>query len=231
MIKIRSYKKELLDLNNIHSHELFQNLKELEIINKYLGGISTSLKGISIFLENKEKEYTIVDVGCGGGDFLKYASIYFSKKNFKINFIGYDLKQECVSYAKVFCKNQKNVSIIQDDFNNIFKNNKKPDIVHASLFFHHLKEDEMIFFIKTCIDNDIKIVVNDLERHFLAFHSIKLLTKIFSKTELVKNDAKLSVLRGFSKNDLENILSKISNIHYEIKNIFPFKFLILIQKK
>ena len=144
---------------------------------------------------------------------------------------GFSIKPNKIGCAKVFCKNQKNVYIIQDDFNNIFKNNKKPDIVHASLFFHHLTEEEIIFFIRKCIDNDIKIVVNDLERHFLAFKSIKIITNFFSKTELVKNDAKLSVLRGFSKNDLENILSKISNIHYEIKNIFPFKFLIKNKKK
>ena len=52
-------------------------------------------------------------------------------------------------------------------------------------------------------------VINDLHRNFLAYHSIKILTNIFSKSYLVKNDAKLSVLRGFDKAFWEKIVGKL----------------------
>ena len=45
--------------------------------------------------------------------------------------------------------------------------------------------------------------INDLHRHPFAYYSIKWLTKLFSKSYLVKNDAPLSVLRGFKKKELE----------------------------
>jgi hypothetical protein len=53
--------------------------------------------------------------------------------------------------------------------------------------------------------------VNDLHRHPFAYYSIKWLTKFFSKSYLVKNDAPLSVLRGFKRKELE-VLSHQSSV-------------------
>jgi hypothetical protein len=48
--------------------------------------------------------------------------------------------------------------------------------------------------------------INDLHRNSMAYYSIKLLTKFFSKSYLVKNDAPLSVARGFTKKEWRRIL-------------------------
>ena len=58
--------------------------------------------------------------------------------------------------------------------------------------------------------------INDLHRHPLAYHSIRILTSLFSKSYLVKNDAPLSVLRGFKKKELEDLLIK------QALHIIPF---------
>jgi len=51
----RSYKKELLDENNIPFTEIKRNMKELEIINKYLGGHNNTIKGVRSLLGIREK--------------------------------------------------------------------------------------------------------------------------------------------------------------------------------
>lgn len=229
MFKKRSQKNEILDLPNIHDAEIFQNLRELEIINKNLGGLKTSLKGIEYFLTDKNEEYHIIDIGCGGGDFLKSASDSFTNKGFKLKLTGYDLKDSCINYAKDFCKNHNNITLIQNDFNEIFENNQKIDVIHASLFFHHLDEESIVRFLKKAQQSKIKVVINDLERHWLAYHSIALITSTFSKSVLVKNDAKLSVLKGFSNKEWEKILAEIPDIKYQITNLFPFRHLITIE--
>ena len=48
-------------------------------------------------------------------------------------------------------------------------------------------------------------VVNDLHRHWLAYHSISILTRFFSRSHLVRHDARLSVAKGFSKQELQSI--------------------------
>ena len=69
--------------------------------------------------------------------------------------------------------------------------------------------------------------VNDLHRHPLAYHSIKLITSLFSKSYLVKNDAPLSVARGFKKDELIEILQQSSIIHYQLKWMWAFRWLLI----
>ena len=49
-------------------YELDINLIELEIINRWLGGYSVSFSGLLNLNMPKDKEISILDIGCGGGD-------------------------------------------------------------------------------------------------------------------------------------------------------------------
>ena len=68
---------------------------------------------------------------------------------------------------------------------------------------------------------------NDLQRHPVAYHLIKNLTKIFSKSYLVKNDAAVSVSRGFTKKEWEDIFLKAGIKNYRIKWKWAFRYLII----
>ncbi len=69
--------------------------------------------------------------------------------------------------------------------------------------------------------------INDLQRHPLAYYSIKYITKFFSKSYLVKNDAPLSVLRGFKKDEWKGIFEKAGIINYSIQWKWAFRYLII----
>lgn len=227
MFKQRSYTKELLDEYDIQKDLLYQNLKELEFINKYLGGHSISIKGMNELIIDKTKTYNIIDIGCGGGDSLKAIANWTKNKNFRINLAGIDLKQDCIDYAKDNCKEYVDLHFRCDDFRNAFSGQNPIDVVHASLFCHHFTKNDIIEFIKLCSDNGAIFVINDLERNPIAYYSIKLLTFLFSKSPLVKNDAPLSVLRGFKKTEWDSILRKAGIKKYTIKNRWAFRHLII----
>jgi hypothetical protein len=72
--------------------------------------------------------------------------------------------------------------------------------------------------------------IGDLHRHWLAYYSIKFLTKLFSKSYLVKNDAPLSVQRGFTKKEWVILLKKAGIKNYEITWCWAFRHLILVKK-
>jgi 2-polyprenyl-3-methyl-5-hydroxy-6-metoxy-1,4-benzoquinol methylase len=67
MFSTRSYRKELLDTDNIPFNDIRKNMQELDFINKYLGGHQITLKGVK-HLATDRKELTVCEVGCGGGD-------------------------------------------------------------------------------------------------------------------------------------------------------------------
>ena len=228
MFKQRSYKKELLDEPDIPKELLYQNLKELDTTNKYLGGFSVTIKGLKKVMTNKSKTYKVIDIGCGGGDSLKAIAEWAGKNKYKINLAGIDLKQDCIDYARNTCKAFPAIEFYCDDFRNVFSKINDIDIVHASLFCHHFTEDELIGFIKFCNKNNAQFVINDLERNPLAYYGIKIITRLFSKSPLVKNDAPLSVARGFKKTEWRVILQRAGIKNYSIRNCLGFRHLVIV---
>ena len=69
--------------------------------------------------------------------------------------------------------------------------------------------------------------INDLHRHTLAYYSIKWLSSLFSKSYLVKNDAPLSVARGFTKNEWEQIFKSSGIANFAINWKWAFRHLII----
>jgi hypothetical protein len=68
--------------------------------------------------------------------------------------------------------------------------------------------------------------INDLHRHPLAYYSISLLTRLFSKSYLVKNDAPISVLRGFTRDDWKRIFRDAGLDNYSCHWRWAFRWLV-----
>jgi 2-polyprenyl-3-methyl-5-hydroxy-6-metoxy-1,4-benzoquinol methylase len=220
-LKERSYKKELLDQDNIPFDDIKQNLKELNTINTLLGGHSITLAGIKKLLPTSDKEIHIVEIGCGGGDNLAYLQ---KKLKGNLKYTGIDLKESCIDFAK---KTYPTINFITNDYRQA-SFDKKPDIIFTSLFCHHFTDEQLIEqFTWLQANTRIGFIINDLQRHPLAFHSIKILTQLFSKSYLVKNDAPLSVARGFHKDELQRLLSKAKIEQIQILWKWAFRYLVV----
>lgn len=228
MLENRSYQKELLDEEHIEPSLLFQNLKELNFINRYLGGHRISVKGISRLLKKYKDIQHLMDIGCGGGDALMAMYRWSDKHKSDLRFTGADLKADCITYAKKFCAGIPAIQFRQEDFRTVLNSDDSVSAVHAALFFHHFTEEEIIQFLKTCKEHKVAVVINDLERNILAYYSIKLLTRLFSSSPLVKNDAPLSVARGFKKKEWRAMLKAAGIENYEIESCWAFRHLIVI---
>lgn len=229
MFKERSHKKELLDGENIPENDLFQNLKELDKINHLLGGYSITFKALKKVL-NEDKSYTLVDIGSGGGDTLKRISSWSKKQQLKVNLVGVDLKQTCIDYSERVNPNSE-IRFICDDYRSLQSHLTQIDVIHACLFCHHLSSQEITELIQFAQQQNATLVINDLQRHWFAYYSIKILTRIFSKSYLVKNDAPLSVLRGFVKREWQEILQNSGAKKYTIRYKWAFRYEVIVYAK
>ncbi len=222
MFNKRSIKKELLDFEVDHD-DLILNLKELHAINSYLGGYAISLNAIKSLNLTKA---TLIDLGSGGGDTLNEINKWSKSQNIALNLYGIDLKSECVAYAKSHLNSD--LQFIHDDYKNYPNHVQNVDVLHASLFTHHLSNDEIVDLIQFAIKNNNILIINDLERNPVAYYSIKLLTSLFSKSHLVKNDAPLSVLRGFKKREWRALLKRAGASRYSLKWKWAFRHQIIV---
>lgn len=216
----KSQEKELLDADEIPEKDLIQNLKELKFINTFLGGHDVIKKGLKKFGKEIHK---ILEIGSGGGD-----NLMMLKRNFSENeYAGLDIKQVCIDYSQSL---DSHINWIKEDYKK-HQPEKPYDLIFNSLFCHHFDDFSLIEMLIWMNKNSTKgFFIGDLHRHWLAFYSIKFLTILFSKSYLVKNDAPLSVQRGFTKKEWEILLEKAGIKHYEISWCWAFRHLIVVKK-
>jgi 2-polyprenyl-3-methyl-5-hydroxy-6-metoxy-1,4-benzoquinol methylase len=222
----RSYAKELLDADNIPFEDIKRNMQELNTINTLLGGHAITLQAVKAFTK-ENKTLHICEIGCGGGDNLQAVSKIPNKV---FSFTGIDLKKECIDFAKQQYP-KLNANLIVNDYSKV-NFDKKPDVIFSSLFCHHFTEEELVFMLQWMKANSTKgFFINDLQRNTVAYYLIKWITKIFSKSYLVKNDAPLSVARGFYKKEWVAIFEKAEIISYSIKWKWAFRYLIVCKNE
>ncbi len=217
----RSYQQELMDDFSIQDERIDTALVELKIINKYLGGISTTKSALELTIRNNNDEVKILDIGSGSSDNLIAAKNSFP--NIRISSLDKNLRTLTAT---------KNLipKINSDAFYLPFKNNSW-DLVHVALFLHHFNENQIKKLLKEFLRISKKgIIINDLERSYFALLGIKLLTILFSKSEMVKHDAPISVKRGFSKSDLINLFNEQNIANYTINRKWAFRWMVVIKK-
>lgn len=221
----RSYEKELLDKDSIPFADIRQNMKELDFINKWLGGHEITLDGFRQVL-GRQKQISVCEIGCGGGDNLLAIYTWCKKRGIELNITGIDIKSECIEFAKRRTGFPASVQWLVSDYKEA-KFRTKPDIIFSSLFCHHFTNEQLIYQLRWMKENCTQgFFVNDLHRHILAYYSIKLLTAIFSSSYLVKNDAPLSVARGFTRQELYRLCVEAGAHNVTISWKWAFRYLI-----
>ena len=223
----RSTEDEIMDDFGLSPDELHPVLKELDVINRLLGGFSVyydAFKTLKI-----ESGDSISDWGCGGGDTFKVLQKYFDKRKIQPEYIGVDATPATLDYAKKQFENEAHVQfILADVLKADFKENQF-DYVISSLFTHHFEDENWVKLIQKMMFSAKKaVIINDLHRHPFAYYAIGWLTTLFSKSPMVKHDSKVSVLRSFTRKELEILLHKAGAKSYTIKWMWAFRWQIII---
>ena len=220
----RSYQSELLDRPDIPFADIERNMQELNFINTWLGGHAITLKGVKALI-NPRKPVSICEIGCGGGDNLAAIQRWCDKKRIAASFIGVDINPFCIDVAAKRLPN--NTTLIASDYKEV-QLAYQPDIIFSSLFCHHFSDREMVKQLQWMQANAKQgFFINDLHRHRAAYYSIKVLTKLFSNSYLVKHDAPLSVARGFTKKEWMQFFSIAGINNFSIEWKWAFRWLIV----
>ena len=223
--KYRSEAPEIMDDFTLEGTLLRDTLDKLECINRLLGGNRVTLNGVKTILKNhpKDKEITIIDIGCGHGDILRDVAKMGRKQGFRFKLIGVDANTDAIAYANELSEEYKelqfyNMDIFSDAYKQI-----KADIVLCTLFLHHFTPKDVLKLLKNNLDKvRIGMIVNDLNRSKIAYYLFKVITA-FEPNYMIKQDGLTSILKAFKRKELEQI-SKQVNAKASIKWKWAFRF-------
>ncbi len=231
LFSTRSDKEEIMDDLGCSGEVVHQTLRELEFINHWLGGNKVTVSGLVLLISENitDQKLSIADLGCGSGEMLKLVYGNLKDQPIYLQLIGIDANPHITSYAKINCEPVGSISFQTKNILDVSFQQEEYDVILATLFLHHFSTHQLIEIFKRLKKQArIGVVVNDLHRHPLAYYSIKLLTRLFSKSSMVKYDAPLSVLRGFRKKELVEILQAAGIRKYTLTWRWAFRWQIII---
>lgn len=231
----RSGQIEIMDDLNCQGAVVDQTLRELDFINRWLGGNAITLAPVKKLIgaltkQDKQAKLIIADLGCGSGELLKRIALASWARNLKLDLVGIDANPNITAFAQ---NHTAGISVIRFEALNVFEekfSEQKFDLVLATLFMHHFTHEQLVKLLMALKKNTRQaIIINDLHRHPLAYYSIAWLTRLFSRSAMVKYDAPLSVARGFKKQEWVAILKDAGIERYRIAWCWAFRWQVVIK--
>ena|ERR1700722_19706173 len=194
----RSDEQELLDLGpaSYTQEEYEECLNQLGRIGRFLGGDRATLP----LFYKLPKPRTILDVGCGGGQF----AIQLAEQFPQAQVMGIDISSQAIEFAKKRLKETfvKNVKFDLSSSSQLPFLPNSFDVVTSTLVCHHLKDDQLIDFLKHSYQIAKRsVIINDLHRHWLAYSGFALIARIFFRNRLICHDGLLSIKRAFKREE------------------------------
>ncbi|MCD9187071.1 MAG: methyltransferase domain-containing protein [Pyrinomonadaceae bacterium] len=228
MFQTRSEKLERIDTGDYTTEEYKRFLREISFINRFLGDIRALKKSLFREIEKKNlKEFSVLDVGAGSGEFLREIAKFARKTNRKARLYGLELNEISADSILRESKDFAEINSIRGDALKLPFAENSFDYAICSLFTHHFT-DEKIVEILTEMNRISRrgIFVIDLHRHPFAYFSYKVFCKTFRISKLVTEDGSLSVLRSFKADELARLAEKANLKNIGIKRIFPFRLVL-----
>jgi len=209
----RAHATELMDDLSRPVAEFDQAYRELATINRKLGGI----RAIERFLPVRSG-LQVLDVAAGGCD-IGDALV----ENRGCRVVSLDLNPMGLRLSR------KTSPLVGDGTSLPFRD-ASFDAAICSLSFHHMTDSEceqvlreMWRVSRGCV------LVNDLHRHPVAYASIWILARVFSKSVMVKHDGPVSVRRAFRPSELQDIARK-AGVRAEVHRSFPFRLVLVAER-
>ena len=186
------------------SYEDFRDcLRSLETVNRWLLGYRPTLAWLDALSRGLREPVHIVDVGCGGGDFLRQISRRAKSQEIAVQLTGIDLNPYATRAAAESTPKELGITWVTGDAI-LYRPKKKIDIVVSSLTAHHLEDVEVVALLKW-MEATVQIgwFINDLERAEWSY-------RMFGCVRwhpMVRHDGPVSFRRAFRKEDWIRLLA------------------------
>ncbi len=227
---LRSTEQELMDYTEVSPDMLVSVLKDINRVNKILGGNAITKKALLDFMLCHPKEhYTIIDVGSGDGTMLREIALMLRKKKVAANFIGIDINKISIEIAREQSTLFPEIKYLQKDILSGECDTFPCDILLCTLTMHHFSTEQIPAFLNKFTQiASIGVVINDLQRSKWAYLLFQWFSAIFIKTNIAKSDGLISIKKGFVKSELTNYSKTVVNATHHIQWKWAFRYVWLM---
>lgn len=223
----RSNQPELIDGADYSAAELVGSLADIRRVNRWLGGTAALTKHLfPLIRQTGQRRIRLLDVGTGSADIPAVVVEWGRRQGIEIDFVVIDLNEMAAREAHNHTSAYPEIKVVQANAMQMPFADQSFDFVLTSLFLHHLDDMQARRVISDFARvARVAFIVNDLHRHPVAYYAIKILTLFFTRNRLVRHDAAVSVLRGFTENELSE-LARAARTMFRVTRHFPYRFIL-----
>ncbi len=208
MIERRSG-REYMDAPDLTGADLEQCLLDIARVNRFCGGLKTTLDAFDILVPKDATELRVLDLGTGGGDVPEAMLRWGKRRGVAVEVVAVDFNPVIVEWAQTRRVHLPEIDWRCEDAFALSYGDGDFDIVHAALFLHHFADGALGELLKKMYALcRLGVVVNDLHRHRLAYVGAHLAGLLLAGSAMFRHDGPLSVLRGFVPHELEALAQR-----------------------
>jgi ubiquinone/menaquinone biosynthesis C-methylase UbiE len=223
----RSVEPEMMDLAGQPRELLTGDLRNLRLINRYLGCHRNVLRGLArVVSSNKLRAFTLLDVGTGSGDIPGVIVRWARANRIAARIVALERDPVGVEEAAEQTRKFPEITVLRGDGMLPSFGAASFDFVLASQLLHHFSDPQILAALRTWARLARgAIIVNDLVRHPLAYQGIRLVTKAFTRNEMTRTDAPRSVERACTISEWRELFRRANVGKFSVQWVLPFRVL------
>ena len=215
---------ELLDTDNGTPAEVASSLVDLNRINRWFGGVSTTS---SLILEIAEKinanSLSLLEVASGAGYVPQATSRTVSRRGVQLNITLLD-------YNASHLRDRNGSGAVSGDAVSLPFRDESFDIVSSCLFLHHLPPEAVVASVKEGLRVcRTAVVINDVIRHPIHLALVYASLPLY-RSRLTHHDAPASVRQAYTLEEMREMLRKTNASKVDARKQFLFRMGIIVWK-
>jgi ubiquinone/menaquinone biosynthesis C-methylase UbiE len=225
----RIYEEELLDAGAGTDDDVARNLRDLRRVNRFLGGTKVLLGALSSLIESDDvKQLSLLDVGTGSADIPTEVERWCASRGIKPFLSALDISERNLRIARTQLGIGREVHLIRADSMSLPFTDASFDFVTASLFLHHFRDDDVVRLLADFARVARRaVIVNDLARNLIPYYFARVTGPLLATSFLTRNDGPVSVLRGFTADELKDMAGRAGLRRFSVRKVFPYRLLLI----
>lgn len=206
----RVFQAEQMDGPNLDPRLLAEDLRNLELLNRFFGGNGVVRRRVSALLSCLERgaPVSILDIGSGAGDLCRSVVRLCRGAGHPVRLWSLDFHPQVQAFAREACAAEPEIRFLRGDARRIPLREGSVDLVLCTLALHHFVEADAAQVLREMRRVARRwAVVSDLHRSPQAYAGVWFATR-FTRNPMTRWDGPASVRRAFTAEELGQLAAQ-----------------------
>jgi SAM-dependent methyltransferase len=213
------------DPKGVSPQALTRSLGAMTGVNNRLGGVRSLLRHLRPLARDRgHRALSLLDMGVGSGALPRAVSRALADDGVKVEWTGVDRELPVLGVARQNQEGPNRELVCGDALTLPFATNSF-DVVISSLTLHHFADEEAQLALEEAARvARVAVFMSDLERHPLHYLGARVLARSWWRNDpITRHDGPASVLRAFTRGELESLARSLSFERVQIHRHLPFR--------